>query len=108
MREVEVQSLKYLTLKVYLGGAWLTNDMYAFMGREQDLLRYTKMLDFYGAYYKSPDSTCLIPTERLKQIIRDRENNGGVKFVDWIRVCLVKAVKSGPDNKPFHSHRILC
>lgn len=107
MREVEVQSLKYLTLKVYLGGAWLTNDMYAFMGREQDLLRYTKMLDFYGAYYKSPDSTCLIPTERLKQIIRDRENNGGVKFVDWIRVCLVKAVKSGPDNKPFRINRVV-
>ncbi|MDE5639868.1 MAG: hypothetical protein K2I47_08850, partial [Odoribacter sp.] len=107
MREVEVQNLKYLTLKVYLWGAWLTDDMYAFMGREQDLLRYTKMLDFYGAYYKSPDSTCLIPTERLKQIIRDRENNGSVKFVDWIRVCLVKATKSGPDNKPFRIDRIV-
>ena len=106
MREVEVQDLKYLTLKVYLWGAWLTNDMYAFMGREQDILRYNKMLDFYGAHYKSPDSTCLIPTERLKQLIRDRENNG-IKFVDWIRVCLVKATQNGPDSKPFRIDRIV-
>lgn len=103
MREVEVQTLKYLTVKVYLWGAWdiASNAMVPFMGREVDLNRYTNMMNVSRAYYKSPDSTCLIPTNRLRQLLRDREANGDVKFVDWIRIDLVKADPNVNPTKPF-------
>ncbi|MCM1441506.1 MAG: hypothetical protein NC131_20210, partial [Roseburia sp.] len=104
---VEVQDLKYLTLKVYLWGAWMTNEMYAFMGQEMDIIRYTNMLNDMGDSYKSPDSTCLIPTNRLRQLVKNRDLNGDIKFVDWIRVSLVQATKSGPVSKPFRVNRIV-
>lgn len=101
MREVEVQDMKYLTLKVYLWGAWRSalNSMYAFMGREQDLNKYTNMLNGVGSY-KSPDSTCLIPANRLRQLVKNRDLNGEVKFVDWVRVDLVKAKSTVNPVKP--------
>ncbi|MCM1030440.1 MAG: hypothetical protein NC410_03205 [Oscillibacter sp.] len=103
MREVEVQDLKYLTLKVYLWGAWRSalNSMYAFMDKN-NLNYFSNMKDNSGAFFESPyDPNCKITTNRLREIVQDRETAGELGFVDWIEVDLVEAQATGSTNRPF-------
>lgn len=106
MREVEVQELKYLTLKVYLWGAWreTSNSMYAFMGNVNNLIRFSTMMDLNHAYYVSPyNSDYKITTNRLREIVQDRQNNGELGFVDWVEVSLVEATpNTGSAQYPFN------
>lgn len=104
MREVEVQSLKYLTLKVYLWGAWRSalNSMYAFMGETANVNRFTNMQDASGAYFVSPyNPNIKITTNRLREIVQNRLDNNELGFVDWIEVDLVEAQATGSQNRPF-------
>lgn len=94
MREVEVQDLKYLTLKVYLWGAWrsASNSMYAFMGDVSNINKFTNMQDVSGAYFVSPyNSDFKVSTNRLREIIQERNNKGELGFVDWVEVAVVEA-----------------
>lgn len=103
MREIEVQELKYLTLKVYLWGAWRgsSNSMLAFMG-STNLRNYANMKDPFGAYYVSPyHPNCKIPVNRLQEIIQMRTAAGELGFVDWVEVDLVKATTNSNVAKPF-------
>ncbi|WP_251622095.1 hypothetical protein [Odoribacter lunatus] len=94
MREIEVQDLKYLTLKVYLWGAWREglNSMYAFMGDVSNVNTFTKMQDLSGAYFVSPyNPDVKITTNRLREIVQKRKDNGELGFVDWLEVAVVEA-----------------
>lgn len=103
MREVEVQDLKYLTLKVYLWGAWRAslNSMFAFMDKT-NLNNFSNMKDFSGAFFESPyDSNCKITTNRLRDILSDRETVGE-RYVDWVEVNIVEAQTTGSIGRPFN------
>lgn len=102
MREVEVQSLKYLTLKVYLWGAWRSalNSMYAFMDKN-NLNKFSNMKDPSGAFFESPyDPNCKITTNRLREILQDKDAVGE-RYVDWVEVDIVEAQATGISNRPF-------
>ena len=108
LREVEVQSLKYLTLKVYLWGAWrsASNSMYAFLDKN-NLNKFSNMKDNSGAFFESPyDSNCKITTNRLREILQDKDAVGE-RYVDWVEVDIVEAEPTGATNRPFHiTHKV--
>lgn len=110
MREVEVQDMKYLTLKVYLWGAWrsASNAMYAFMGSTTNLGRLNQMKDNSGAFFESPyDSNYKIPINRLREIVQNRVDNGELGLVDWVEVELVEAQATGMSVKPFKITKVV-
>lgn len=103
MREVEVQNMKYLTLKVYLWGAWRSalGSMYAFMDKN-NLSKFSNMKDFSGAFFESPyDPNCKITTNRLRDILQAKDAVGE-RYVDWVEVDIVEAQATGAANRPFH------